>query len=590
MSASIKDLIEAIQRDFDKSNFDRFIHDATFPNFKKIKPFTKIDFRFPLTVLVGANGGGKSSILHALWGMPSDSSTSRYWFPTKIDPITTEGERNVPRYWYTHYIKALNLKVQTRKVYPKKFGRSWEPSRPSVTDGMQEMPKVTDQSKPYMSPSGQRWTAAERKPVYVNTKSESSAFDRFFQHTAAESIPKRQASFVFKSKRLHRVIEEGVTSTGIGSSVSEIEHIAISPAQLAAINSILGKRYVSAKKIVHGLFERNKSSSVIFVTEDHTYSESFAGSGELAIVNLVLRVEELGDFDLLLIDEPETSLHPGAQVALLRYLLQKIKEKRLQVVLATHSPTIVQQLPEKALVVLEETKNGTTVNAHATKSSAFYRLGQPDPNKVTLLTEDHLLRAYVERAVKQLSPDLERRIVVVGAVTGVSEMLSHQIPAYINTPNSRVIMILDGDQTEFVKLISIDPNEISEVKATQITVDLHEKCNVTIVGSKPDVSAYVAWCQKNILLLDYVCPEQVFLALLKPSNQNSAQLSNKDYKKAVKEALSARGDATDAQSQYTIFKNKLGESVAGGLNASSETAKKLHDFAEKIRKAIDSAN
>ena len=75
---AIKELVTSIQKDFDHGLFDKFIHDATFPNFKKIKPFTKVEFKFPLTVLVGANGGGKSSILHALWGMPLSYSTNRF--------------------------------------------------------------------------------------------------------------------------------------------------------------------------------------------------------------------------------------------------------------------------------------------------------------------------------------------------------------------------------------------------------------------------------------------------------------------------------------------------------------------------------
>ena len=41
---------------------------------------------------------------------------------------------------------------------------------------------------------------------------------------------------------------------------------------------------------------------------------------------------------LLLLDEPETSLHPGAQVKLQRYILDQIKKKHLQVVISTHAP------------------------------------------------------------------------------------------------------------------------------------------------------------------------------------------------------------------------------------------------------------
>lgn len=194
---AIRELVKSIQQDLINGQFDKFIHDATFPNFKKIKPFTKIEFKFPLTVLVGANGGGKSSILHALWGMPLSYSTNRFWFSTPIDPINEEsaGKANIPRYWYTHYIKTINQRVQTRKVKGKKSNGYWEPSRPATNDGMAKMPPLTKINKTFMSESGDRWTAVQRVPHYINTKSETSAFDRFFYHTELTKINEKQDFF-----------------------------------------------------------------------------------------------------------------------------------------------------------------------------------------------------------------------------------------------------------------------------------------------------------------------------------------------------------------------------------------------------------
>lgn len=322
--STIKELLQSIQKDFCSGHFDKFIHDAAFPNFKKIRPFTKVEFKFPLTVLVGANGGGKSSILHALWGMPLSYSTNRFWFSTPIDPINEEsaGKPNIPRYWYTHFIKSISQRVQTRKVKGKKTNGYWEPSRPATNDGMEKMPLLTPANKDFMSESGDRWTPVRKDSHYINTKSESSAFDRFFYHTELTKISTKQDFFIWRSGKLRNAINENLTSVNIGRGVFDVECIEISPENLKIINCILGKNYKSATKILHELFDRNKSPSVIFETEAHTYSESFAGSGELAIVNLVLRVEKLNNYDLLLIDEPETSLHPGAQKALLHYLLQ----------------------------------------------------------------------------------------------------------------------------------------------------------------------------------------------------------------------------------------------------------------------------
>jgi predicted ATPase len=577
----IKELVKSIQQDFSNGHFDKFIHDATFPNFKKIKPFTKVEFKFPLTVLVGANGGGKSSILHALWGMPLSYSTNRFWFSTPIDPINEEsaGKANIPRYWYAHYIKAINKHVQTRKVKGKKSNGYWEPSRPATNDGMAKMPPVTKINKMFMSESGDRWTAVQRVPHYINTKSETSAFDRFFYHTELTKISEKQDFFIWRSGKLRNAIQKNSTSVNIGAGVFAIENVEVSPENLKIINRILGKHYKSAKKILHELFDRNKSPSVIFETEAHTYSESFAGSGELSVVNLVLRVEALKEFDLLLIDEPETSLHPGAQKELLRYLLQKTKDKKLQVVIATHSPTIVDLLPECALVVLDETSEGTTVNPNATKSSAFYRLGQPDPNKVNILTEDKLLLAYLERVKSYLPQELQPRILMNAAHTGASEMLSHQVPAFIAS-NTKVILIMDGDQQSFIDLISQNPASLSPEGLLALTENLKTKCNVSIVGSNPDVPVYMRWCKQHVLAIPQVCPEQIFLELLHVESAAAAgTFTNKQYKEKVRKARHQRGDGEDAAAQYILFKSMLGEAIR---NETASVVNEMKSLAAKI--------
>lgn len=581
---TIKELVKSIQLDFNNGQFDKFIHDATFPNFKKIKPFTKVEFKFPLTVLVGANGGGKSSILHALWGMPLLYSTNRFWFSTPIDPINEEsaGKTNIPRYWYTHYIKGINQHVQTRKVKGKKSNGYWEPSRPSTNDGMEKLPSLTKTNKTFMSESGDRWTAVQRVPHYINTKSETSAFDRFFYHTELTKINEKQNFFIWRSGKLHKAIHNNAPSVRIGAGVFAVESVDVSPESLKIINRILGKHYKSAKKVLHELFDRNKSPSVIFETEAHTYSESFAGSGELSVVNLVLRVEELDEFDLLLIDEPETSLHPGAQKELLRYLLQKTREKKLQIVIATHSPTIVELLPDQALVVLDETLEGTTVNSHATKSSAFYRLGQPDPNKINILTEDRLLLAYMERVKEYIAKEIQPRISMNAAVTGASEMLSHQVPAFIAN-NSKVILILDGDQQPFIDLISPNPDSLSPEDLQVLTDNLKTKCNVTIVGTNPDVPAYMHWCKQHIIAIPQVCPEQIFFELLN-SDATAAvgTFTNKQYKDKVRKALHHRGDGEDAAAQYVLFKFMLGEAIR---NETENVINNMKCLAAKIEAA-----
>ncbi len=568
----IQTLIEAIGKKFQAREFDKFVHDVTFPKFKSFASGAKVEFRFPITVLVGPNGGGKSSLLHAAWGMPLKHSTSRFWFSTPVDPIDNDGT-NQNRYWYSHYIKSIQRTVESRKISGNKRHGYWEPSRPAQREGMQVMPEKTAAFAPYMSPTGDRWSPVDRKSHYFNAKEQSSAFDRFFTSVPFDSLEGRQDYFVKYSRKLKDVIDNDLKSSEYYGVERVAENTLLTASQLEAVNKILQKSYKSARYIRHKFYDKLAySPSVLFETEARNYSECFAGSGELAVVNYVLALEGLNKYDLLLLDEPETSLHPGAQQRLLEHLLGIVKEKLIQVIISTHSPTFVQLLPPEALVVLEETATGVAPRLSPTKASAFERLGFIEKSKITILTEDKLLEALTSRAIRaNWAKPLRDQVNVVAADVGVSEMLSNQARAHLQA-NSAVIMVLDGDQKPVEDIFKQDPAEMTDKEKRSAIKKLGE-LHVSMVGSNAVLDGtaighfeeWMKWCKEHVTLIGSVCAEQVFLALLCPSHEllNQPSAKNAQFKDAVKTQLRKRGGDASAEAQYQVFNFLLGEVPAG---------------------------
>ena len=136
----IKKLKGAFEHDTDFKNFPDFITDIHFPCFKGLVPNSEIEFKFPLTVLVGENGCGKSSVLQALETAPEGSSYSQKWFSTSVDPIP---ENPRPAFWYSYNsLEAKrNVEILNTRIKHGNNPDYWEPSRPVEKYGMKPFPK-----------------------------------------------------------------------------------------------------------------------------------------------------------------------------------------------------------------------------------------------------------------------------------------------------------------------------------------------------------------------------------------------------------------------------------------------------------------
>ncbi|EDP2820988.1 ATP-binding protein, partial [Salmonella enterica subsp. enterica serovar Oranienburg] len=92
-----------------------------------------------------------------------------------------------------------------------------------------------------------------------------------------------------------------------------------------------------------------RGGTALLSTDKLNYTEAFAGSGEFAIVSLVLSLYAAKPNSLILLDEPEVSLHPGAQKRMMEILYSIVDQHKHQVVVSTHSPVIVNLLPKEAI-------------------------------------------------------------------------------------------------------------------------------------------------------------------------------------------------------------------------------------------------
>jgi predicted ATPase len=436
---NFQSLIQTIKSIKLNGKFEKYIDFIQFPYYHNFEPKTKISFDFPLTVLIGQNGCGKSSCLHALYGAPAGNTPSRFWFETKVDPILYfDNEKRRHSFWYSF----SNEKGATKEVVKTRIRRTndpdyWETSRPLAWAGMRKR-NDNKRDKPIL-----------KNVVYIDFRSELSAFDKFFYFGSIKnSAARNKQEFIRrKSASLNNLFTK--KKNYINSSTRKLNDPLeeLSSNELYWISNILNRNYTGGLSVLHELF-REEGYSVLFNTEFARYSEAFAGSGEMAVVRLVKEVLAAEEYSLILLDEPEVSLHPGAQHRLKIFLLEQIKRKKHQIVITSHSPSIVSNLPREAVkVFFQKPGDGRfIVKENLTPGEAFFHIEFPMNSKHTLIVEDILAKQIVDGVLNVMGDETKNLFNVEYNPGGVSVIKNEFITVYCRKSNSEEFILFDGDQ------------------------------------------------------------------------------------------------------------------------------------------------
>lgn len=140
-----------------------------------------------------------------------------------------------------------------------------------------------------------------------------------------------------------------------------------------------------------------------------TYSENHMGFGEGRVVYMVNTLETAPPQSLILLEEPETSLHGDAQVRLAQYLVDVAHRRGHQIILTTHSAAILGQLGRESVVYLRRTPENDVTATHGLSTyqidSHLQREGRT-PDGITICVEDAFARCLTTWIFRTTDPDL----------------------------------------------------------------------------------------------------------------------------------------------------------------------------------------
>ncbi len=145
-----------------------------------------------------------------------------------------------------------------------------------------------------------------------------------------------------------------------------------------------------------------------------SYSENHMGFGECRVHNLIDRLEAHAPQSLILLEEPEISLHQSAQFRFGQYLVDLAIRRGHQILLSTHSEHLLRALPQASRVlIVRDGGGGIRVLPGLASAQVASVLTDGHDKALSVLVEDDVAAAILVEILGRAEPELLKTTAIV---------------------------------------------------------------------------------------------------------------------------------------------------------------------------------
>jgi len=364
-----------------------------------------------LTVILGPNRSGKSTILHAIAACfsPVTGSAEGYKFSAFFLPHTDT---------------------------------QWKGSRLSITHSYRIESRVIDNEVKEFTKNTTRWIPRhERKPK------------RHVEYIGIDEcvplIEKENSKYNINYKTIQRdekLIKDILEKASFVFNVRYTEY---------------NKHSVSDKKYFFGV-----------ANSEMKYTALTMSAGEQKVFKILEKIFLAPDYSLILIDEIDLLLHDSAMIRLIDVINARAMSKKLQVIFTTHRDSVLKKSNEiNVRHILTTPKKSFCFEQ--TKPEAIWRLTGEPAKPISIFVEDDLAAAIVSKISSNLKIAKYIEITKFGAASNC--FLVAAGIAFKNEDFSNTLFVLDGDvyrtneeKIDRIKAIITEHGEDIEMRRKQI--------------------------------------------------------------------------------------------------------------------------
>lgn len=387
----MSDLKKELQKLFSKksrySNFGATIAEIRVKGFRGLSDLA-INVESPITAISGLNGTGKSTIAQlAACGYKKPTTESKDY-----------KRQNISNYF------------PVSKADPKPFTDNASVEYKYSTNTEDRLQELT------VYRSGSQWNGYKRQP---------ERHCRYIGFTIY--IPK---------------VEQRDISIYRGSDISITNENSLSETAKQAISKILNHPYenLSSATAAHD----KRSADIGFASKfGARYSENNMGFGEGRVFYTVTSLETAPVQSLFILEEPETSLHEHAQYEFAKYLIDVCIRRKHQLIITTHSRSILAALPRESRKLLYREGSLVRVSDRTSTAEAAGILSLGMSQGKILLVEDIKAKILLTEIIRKTKPALLKGLKI--SFVGNDDVVA-SLTRQLRSDGHQVLGVRDGDK------------------------------------------------------------------------------------------------------------------------------------------------
>lgn len=285
--------------------------------------------------------------------------------------------------------------------------------------------------------------SAERQsqdgPIWVSNPDE---LGNIFFTSGAEAV----VALFDPALQIPRILQIIRADTNFSDLTNGIEPRVANVAQLARIAYIVGRDYDAVEIYEIDAYEDVSVFPYFRVTvAGITYASEMMGLGELSALTAYWMAESLPPRSVLLVEELETYLAPNSQMALLNHFAECALDRKLLIVMTSHSGQVVSRVSGSNVVHLSRFGGITSIVSNPGASILTERLGLVPEKRLLLLVEDVVAKFFCEALMDVAVPRLggHHDYIICDGHTHISRILQ-ELPC-TDLSSIAIVGIYDGD-------------------------------------------------------------------------------------------------------------------------------------------------